>query len=95
MDVDYTRNQVNLAEGEFTSDLVGARFLYAFSPRAFFNAFIQYNADTQQFSSNIRFNLIHHPLSDLFLVYNELRDTNNGQLLQRGLVFKLTNLFDF
>ena len=95
MDVDYTRNQVNLAEGEFTLDLVGARFLYAFSPRAFFNAFIQYNADTRQVSSNVRFNVIHHPLSDLFLVYNELRDTQNGQLLQRGLVFKLTNLFNF
>ena len=95
LDVDYTHNQVNLAEGRFTSDLVGARVLYAFSPRAFFNAFIQYNADTSQISSNIRFNLIHHPLSDLFLVYNELRDTSNGQLLERGLVFKLTNLFNF
>ena len=95
LDVDYTRNQVNLAEGRFSSDLVGARFLYAFNPRAFFNAFIQYNADTNQVSSNIRFNLIHHPLSDLFLVYNELRDTSNGQLLGRGMVFKLTNLFNF
>ncbi len=95
MDVDYTRNQVNLAEGRFTSDLVGARFLYAFNARMFFNAFIQYNADINQVSSNIRFNLIHHPLSDLFLVYNELRDTDNGQLLQRGIVFKLTNLFNF
>ena len=81
--------------GRFSSDLVGARFLYAFNPRAFFNAFIQYNADTSQISSNIRFNLIHHPLSDLFLVYNELRDSGNGQLLGRGLVFKLTNLFNF
>ena len=95
MEIDYTRNQVNLAEGEFTSNLVRARFLYAFSPRAFFNAFIQYNADAQQLSSNIRFNIIHHPLSDLFLVYNELRDTHNGQLLQRRFVFKLTNLFNF
>ena len=95
LDVDYTRNQVNLANGRFSSDLVGARFLYAFNPRAFFNAFIQYNADTSQISSNIRFNLIHHPLSDLFLVYNELRDSSNGQLLGRGLVFKLTNLFNF
>ncbi len=74
---------------------MGARFLYAFSPRAFLNAFVQYNADTRQVSSNVRFNIIHHPLSDLFLVYNELRDTHNGQLLQRGLVFKLTNLFNF
>ena len=65
------RNDVTLANGAFTTDLVGARFLYAFTPRAIFNAFLQYNADTHQVSSNIRFNLTHHPLSDLYLVYND------------------------
>ena len=95
MDVDYSRNQVNLANGEFTTDLVGARFLYAFNPNTFLNAFFQYNADTQQVSSNIRFNIIHNPLSDFFLVYNDLRDTNNEQLIQRAIIVKFTNLFNF
>jgi len=86
---------VNLPNGRFTTNLVGARFLYAFTPRVFFNAFIQYNAARNQLSSNIRFHFIHHPLSDLYLVYNDLRDTNTGQLTQRALIVKLTNLFDF
>jgi hypothetical protein len=95
IDGSYSRNDVRLPNGSFTTDLVGARFLYAFNPRAFFNAFLQYNADTGQVSSNLRFNIIHHPLSDLFVVYNDLRDTRNGQVLQRALTLKLTNLFNF
>ena len=58
-------------------------------------AFIQYNADTHQVSSNIRFDLMHHPLSDLYLVYNDTRDTITGQIRERAFIMKLTNLFSF
>jgi hypothetical protein len=93
--LNYTRNQVNLANGQFTTDLLGARFLYAINATTALNAFFQYNADTGQVSSNIRFNVIHNPLSDFFLVYNDLRDSHNGQLLQRAVIVKFTNLFNF
>ena len=33
---------------------------------AFLNALIQYNSDTHQWTSNVRFNIIHRPLSDIF-----------------------------
>jgi hypothetical protein len=95
MDFTLDRNQVKLPNGAFTVNLVGAKFIYGFSPRAFFNAFIQYNADTHQVSSNIRFDLIHHPLSDLYLVYNDTRDTITGEIRERALIVKLTNLFSF
>ena len=48
-----------------------------------------------QLSTNIRFNIIHHPLSDIFVVFNERRDTITGEVLDRGVVFKFTNLFNF
>jgi hypothetical protein len=69
------------------------RLLYGFSPRVFFNAFVQYNADTKQISSNIRFDFIHHPLSDLYLVYDDRRDTA-GRPVERAVIIKLTNLFN-
>jgi hypothetical protein len=69
--------------------------LYGFSPRAFFNAFIQYNADTHQVSSNLRFNFTHHPLSDIYVVYNDRRESGGGQLLERAFIVKVTNLFNF
>jgi hypothetical protein len=95
VDLSYSRNHVTLPTGEFTTGLVGARFLYGLTPRAFFNAFLQYNADTHQVSSNLRFNFTHHPLSDLYLVYNDRRDTMSGDLLERAVILKLTNLFNF
>ncbi len=91
----YDRNQVTLANGSFTTNIVGAKFLYGFTPRAFFNAYIQYNADTHLVSSNIRFNWTHHPLSDLYIVYNDTRNTLTGQLRERAFIVKLTNLFNF
>jgi hypothetical protein len=93
--LDYSRNSVDLPGGDFTTDLVGARFLYSFSPRAFLNSYLQYNTDTHEVSSNVRFNIIHHPLSDLYLVYNERRDTEGGRLVERAVIVKLTNLFNF
>ena len=94
VNVDYRRDQVDLPGGRFTTNLVGTQLNYAFTPRAFLNGLFQYNATTRQISSNIRFNLIHRPLSDLFLVYNDLRDTD-GRSQQRAFIVKLTNLLDF
>jgi uncharacterized protein DUF5916/cellulose/xylan binding protein with CBM9 domain len=95
LDLNYTRNNVSLVEGAFTTNLIGARFLFAFTPRVIFNAFLQYNTDTRQVSSNIRFNWTHHPLSDIYLVYNHTQDTGRGQTVGRTFIVKLTNLFNF
>ena len=89
------RGVVTLPNGTFTTNLIGSRFLYSFTSRAFLNAFFQYNADTHQVSSNIRFNLIHHPLSDLYLVYNDTRETTTRETVGRALMIKVTNLFNF
>jgi hypothetical protein len=94
-DANYSRNHVTLPAGEFTTNLIGTRFLYAFTPRAFFNAFLQYNADTRQVSSNIRFNITYRPLSDVFLVYNDTRDTALRQTTGRSFAIKLTRMVDF
>ena len=95
VDVNYARNQVDLTRGSFTTDPLGLRFVYAFTARAFFNAFIQYNAERDEVSSNLRFNIIHRPLSDLFVVYNDRRSADNGQVVERALIVKFTSLFNF
>ena len=95
LDLNYTRNRVALPDGSFTTDLAGARFIYGFSPSAFFNAYIQYDAEANRVSSNIRFNWTHSPLSDLYVVYNDTRDTDRGELVGRAIIVKFTNLFNF
>ena len=91
--LDY--NTADLPAGSFDTTLVGVRVFYGFNTNMFLNSFVQYNATINQFSANTRFNLIHHPLSDLFVVYNERRDTVSQALIDRAVIVKFTNLFDF
>ena len=71
-----------------------SRVNYNFNTKMFVNALLQYNTDNRQWSSNIRFNLIHRPLSDLFLVYNERRDERTNTT-DRAFVAKMTYLMAF
>ena len=61
----------------------------------FSTALMQYRTDVKQFSANVRFNLIHRPLSDFFIVYNESQFTDTAQTAGRGLVVKYTQMFSF
>jgi len=88
--VQYTRNNIRLAEGRVMQNLLAARVNYGFTTTMFLNALIQYNSDTRQWSSNVRFNIIHRPLSDIFVVYNERRDSITGSLVDRALIAKMT-----
>jgi hypothetical protein len=95
IDLTYSRNDITVQSRDFITTLVGLKILYAFTSRTFLNTFLQYNSERRQLSSNLRFNIIHHPLSDIYLVFNERRDTTSGKVLDRGLIFKFTNLFNF
>lgn len=53
---------------------------------------------TDELVSNVRFNLIHAPLSDLFLVYTERRslvDSVSAPAPERGFTLKVTKLLAF
>jgi hypothetical protein len=88
-------NDITLSTGDFVSTLVAGRVNYNFNTKMFFNALLQYNTDSQQWSSNLRFNIIHRPLSDFFLVYNERRDERTSALIDRALIAKVTYLVAF
>ena len=83
-------NDIDLPGVSYVSTLATARVNYSFSTSMFLNALLQYNTDTKQLSSNVRFNIIHRPLSDVFLVYNERRDERTGTRIDRAIVAKLT-----
>ena len=50
---------------------MGLRVDWSFTPRMFLNTFVQYNGETDTWLSNVRYNLIHRPLSDIYVVWNE------------------------
>jgi hypothetical protein len=88
-------NDVELSTGAFVSKLLTTRINYNVNTKVFVNALLQYNSDSRLWSSNLRFNVIHRPLSDFFLVYNERRDDRSGSLLDRALIAKMTYLIAF
>lgn len=91
-----TVNRVVLPAGGFTAKLVTMRSTLAFSPRMSTGALIQYNSTTRQVSTNIRFRWEYRPMSDLFVVYSDGRETLGTKfptLVNRGFTVKLTRLF--
>jgi hypothetical protein len=47
-----------------------------FSPNAFVRALLQFNDDSQEALANVLFRYSYRPGSDLFVVYNDERDTS-------------------
>ena len=88
-------NDIDLPNASYVSKLIASRVNYSFNTRVFLNALLQYNTDNHQWTSNVRFNVIHRPLSDIFLVYNERRLETTGDLIDRAVIAKMTYLFAF
>jgi hypothetical protein len=89
------RNDVDISSGTYGMNLMLFRINYSFTTRMFLDALVQYNSVTGLVSSNIRFNLIHRPLSDLFVVYNDNHDYRSGNLVNSVFSVKFTRLLDF
>ena len=96
-DTAFQRNDIELPfpMHAFVTNLVTSRIGYAFNTRTFLDTLLQYNTDLKQFSANVRFDLIHRPLSDLFIVYNEQQLTTRDITSGRGLIVKYTHMLAF
>ena len=66
----YSINRVILPTGRWTSQLVSSAVMVPFHANMAILSLFQYNRDTRQLSSNIRFHWIPKPRSDFFIVYN-------------------------
>ena len=91
-------NRVTLPEGAFTATLVTSRVTYTFTPRMFFGGLVQYSSTGSLLATNLRLRWEYQPGSELFVVYNDRRDTafrGTPLLENRAFVVKLTRLFRF
>jgi hypothetical protein len=81
----------------FVASLYTARTSYSFTTAAFVDALTQYDPRTKQLSANVRLNVIHHPLSDLFIVYNDQRFVSSPDAPRAGrsLTIKATQMVAF
>jgi len=74
-EVQYQRNDVNLPQGDFLVNLAILRIDYALSPRMTVRSLTQYNSATHEITNSIRYNFIYRPGSDLYIVYNDLQQS--------------------
>ena len=91
-------NWVNLPFGEFTAQQVQTRAVYTMTPRAFLAALVQYNSATNTVSTNLRLRWEYQPGSELFVVYNDERDTLGlgfPDLSNRAFIVKIAPLLRF
>ena len=92
-------NRITLPHGKFTARVAAARLTATFTPRMFASALLQYNSTNDVLGTNVRLRWEYRPGSELFVVYNDQRDTwmNRGFpiLKNRAFVVKLTRQFRF
>jgi hypothetical protein len=73
----FSINRVDLpvANGSFIAKLAGPRVTYTMTPLMFVSALLQFNSSTNSISANARLRWEYRPGSELFIVFNEERDT--------------------
>ncbi len=92
---------VNLKEGDFATSLVALKASYTFTPRIFLQATIQYDNESEDVGSNIRFGWLNTAGTGLYVVYNDIQhfgvfDRTGFDRGPKGrqLIIKYTKQFD-
>ena len=96
-EVSWVRNDVDLEEGAFVTNLARARVSYSFTTKILLQALLQYNDRDDIWSTNVRFSWLHRGNTGLFIVYNEVRDVDDAivrGVRDRSLTIKFSGLFD-
>jgi len=90
-------NFIDVPAGSATRAVTRLRADYAFTPRMFASALVQYGTEERTLSSNVRFRWEYQPGSELFVVWTDERDTRRGGsgLQNRALVLKVTRLLRY
>jgi len=92
---------VRLDEGSFTTAVVGLDGSWSFSPRLYLQANVQYNDDTRDLGTNLRFGWLDTAGTGLFIVLNDREHVGPFERTgivtgprQRQLVLKYSRLID-
>lgn len=83
----YEKNIVDLPQGGFDTDLIGTRIEYALTPNIFGSLLNQWNSASNELNINFRLQVIPKIGTDLFLIINQIYDTENGDFdPERGTI---------
>jgi hypothetical protein len=98
VDFIYTRNTVDHPQGAFDTTTLSNRVLYAFTTDLFVKSYIQWNDLDERLSANLLVGWEYRPGSEMYLVYDEIKDRLDRPDLaprNRILLAKWTYTFRF
>ena len=91
-------NDLDLAEGSFSTTLIGLRLAYNFTPRMYLQSLVQYNQQAGSWSGNVRYGWLNTAGTGLFVVVNESRAADRWHDLAgplgRAVIVKFTRQFN-
>jgi hypothetical protein len=89
-----TRNDIDLPQGSFVTNLASARATYNFTTLINTSVLIQYNDRTRRWSTNLRFNWLRTAATGLYVVYNDTEAFNGIGPVNRALIVKYSQMVD-
>lgn len=94
-EIGWRRNDVELPEGDFTTDIGLLRLSWSFTPKIAVEALFQYNSVDDLLSTNLRFSWLRKANTGLYVVFNDIKgyDEFTGAQPDRSLIAKYTYLF--
>ena len=90
----WTRNDIDLPQGAFVTNLGSWRVSYNFSTAMNTQGLVQYNDRTRRWSTNVRFNWQRTAATGLYLVYNDTEAFDGLGPINRAFVIKYSHLWD-
>jgi hypothetical protein len=90
----WTRNDIDLPEGAFVTNLALLRVTRNFTPNVSLQSLIQYNDRTSRWSANVRFGWLTTGSAGLFLVYNDTEGLRGLGPVNRAFIIKYSRQFD-
>ncbi|MBY0489956.1 MAG: hypothetical protein K2R93_08975 [Gemmatimonadaceae bacterium] len=94
--ISHTAASLAVPHASFEATLWTMRANYSLATNKFVDGLAQYDPHAHLLNANIRFNLIHHPLSDLFVVLNQQRITMpDAPPSGFGVIVKYTQMLAF
>ena len=89
-----TRNDIDLPQGKFVTNLVTGRLTYNISTLINASTLIQYNDRTKRWSTNLRFTWLRNAATGLYVVYNDTEAFNGVGPVNRAFIVKYSHLVD-
>jgi hypothetical protein len=100
LELSLERNDVELPDGSFVTNLARTRASYSFTPRVFVQGLVQYNDRADVWTSNFRFGWLQQANTGIFLVYTDSHDLEDRDRMlvptttNRSVILKVSRMFD-